>query len=54
MNQRAFDADLEGGYEVNPENGEGWANNPIAQLFDKHRQLSEREFLGDKDKDEEE
>ena len=54
MNQREFELDNWIGDGVNPEDGVGWANNPIAQLFDKHRQLSEREFLGDKDKDEEE
>jgi len=51
MNQREFDLDLLCPDEdwQNPEDGFGWRNNPIAQLFDQHRQTSVRGQHWDED-----
>jgi len=55
MNQRAFDEDLHCGETEdwkNPEDGVGWKNNPIAKLFESHRQMSHRGELNYRDDDE--
>ena len=44
MNQREFDEDLNPPDE-SEENGVGWKNNPIRQLFENPRQVSVRSFL---------